>query len=323
MYARSDPDDKLRTLAELQAGVLTAEQATAAGVGPRSQQRLVSQGHWSRLTDGVFLVGGLAPDWSAMAWAGVLQVGDHARLGGTSAGFIDGLIDQPPEPILVLVPHATQRQNRSPWMFRRERPEIRQLQMRRDPPRTTIEDTVLDLCDPSFPGSDQRTPADWIADAVQQHLTTPQRLRRSLDGRRRHPRRRLLERLLDDVGRGAQSRLELSYLRDVERPHGLPASVRQRRTDNSAGRSFSDVRYEKYGVIVELDGETGHVGSGRFRDMARDNAALLDGAVTLRYGSYDLLTGPCEVGWQVGQLLLQRGWPGPFVRCSGCVSFPG
>ena len=47
MYARADPDDRLRTLAELQAGVLTAEQATAAGVGPRSQQRLVSQGHWS------------------------------------------------------------------------------------------------------------------------------------------------------------------------------------------------------------------------------------------------------------------------------------
>jgi len=41
MHTRSDPDDKLRALAELQAGILTAEQATAAGVGPRSQQRLV------------------------------------------------------------------------------------------------------------------------------------------------------------------------------------------------------------------------------------------------------------------------------------------
>ncbi|SDS54476.1 Transcriptional regulator, AbiEi antitoxin, Type IV TA system [Microlunatus soli] len=304
-------------MAKLQAGVLTREQAIGHGFGAPSLRRLVRDGHWQRLARGVYLTSPLKPDWTANAWAGVLIGGDQARLGGLAAAYQERLTE-PPDELLVLVPHTIQRENMPPWMFRRERTEVRRPMSLGSPPRSRVEDTILDLCDPDFPGSDLRTPADWIADAVQKRLTTTARLRRVLAGRRKVPRRRLLESLLDDVGAGAQSRLELTYLNDVERPHGLPRGTRQRSTRNRVGRSFQDVRYEDYGVIAELDGVSTHAGANSFRDMRRDNAALLDGAVTLRYGRHDLFTDPCGVAWQVGELLIGRGWQGMVTSCLRC-----
>lgn len=137
-----------------------------------------------------------------------------------------------------------------------------------------------------------------------------------MSGRGRHTCRTLLTELLTDVGEGAESPLELRYLRDVERRHGLPRGRRQR---PSADRpALRDVLYPDYAFIVELDGRKGHEGEGKFRDMRRDNAALLANLSTVRYGFGDVAGSPCEVGWEVAQLLLRRGWPGPFRRCSRC-----
>ena len=80
--------------------------------------------------------------------------------------------------------------------------------------------------------------------------------------------------MLVDVAEGAQSPLELTYLRDVERAHGLPTGSRQVRV---AGRRviWVDVDYEEYSTRVELDGRLGHQGEGRFRDRRRDNGAVM------------------------------------------------
>ena len=92
--------------------------------------------------------------------------------------------------------------------------------------------------------------------------------------------------MLSDVAQGAQSPIEVLYARDVERVHGLPRGTRQAA---SRGQKYiRDVDYEAYGVVVELDGRVGHTGMGRFRDMWRDNAAIVENRVTLRYGSVDL-----------------------------------
>ena len=108
--------------------------------------------------------------------------------------------------------------------------------------------------------------------------------------------------------------MEVRYLRDVERAHGLPdgrRQVRRRRTE-------CDVWYEEYGLLVELDGRRGHEGGGAFRDMRRDNSATTDGLATLRYGYRDVFGSPCEVAAQVAENLARRGWPGPFGRCQRC-----
>jgi len=157
--------------------------------------------------------------------------------------------------------------------------------------------------------------------AVQRRRTTARRLRQALGARERHPRRRLIEGLLRDVAVGAQSPLEVTYLRDVERAHGLSALVSRQRPSRD-GRAQRDVWYDDFGVVVELDGRLGHTGLGAFRDMDRDNLASLDGLLTLRSGAADLHGRPCSIAAQVARALRQRGWDGCPTRCHRCVRVP-
>lgn len=81
------------------------------------------------------------------------------------------------------------------------------------------------------------------------------------------------------------------------------------------------MRYDAFGTIVELDGRL-HI-LGRFRDMERDNATLLEGDLTLRYGWPDITERPCQVAWQVAALLTARGWAGAPTRCDRCSGATG
>jgi hypothetical protein len=310
MQPRGEPTAALLRLANAQAGVLTREQVLGLGTSRHTLRRLVDQNRWQRLAPGLFVVHNSTVEWVSLAWAGVLLGGPGARLGGTAAGYAHRLLEDAPIPVEVLVPHASPTRRRSSWTFVQERPGARDPRCTGSPPRTLVPDTVLDLCE----GASPRVLEDLVTRAVQNRLTTPLHLRRALDRRSRHSRRGLLAELLLEVAEGAESPLELRYLR-LERRHSLPAGQRQRRT-SSPGRR--DVIYREYGLVVELDGRKGHDGEGRFRDMARDNAALLEELVTMRLGFGDVAGSPCVVAAHVAQVLVQRGWPGPFRRCPDC-----
>ncbi|WP_232506535.1 hypothetical protein [Microlunatus flavus] len=216
----------------------------------------------------------------------------------------------------MLVPHGQILASSERWQFLRERAGARSPRSSGSPPCTTVEDTVLDLCAEARP----EDVVGWATVAVQRRRTTAARLLRELDGRQRHPRRALLTALLTDVAAGAESPLEVTYLRDVERAHGLPPAVRQRPSRDR--RALRDVRYPEYRVVVELDGRLGHTELGRFRDMDRDNVAGLDGLFTMRYGAADLWGRPCAVAAQVAAALRQRGWRGLPTRCRRCSRVP-
>lgn len=126
--------------------------------------------------------------------------------------------------------------------------------------------------------------------------------------------------VLEKSADGVNSALELAYTQDVERPHGLPAANRQRSRAELPYQS--DVGYDDYQLLVELDGRDGHVGTGRFRDMWRDNRFALRDWLTLRYGWFDVTDHPCLVAVQVWLALSAKGWPEPFQRCSRCRDVP-
>jgi hypothetical protein len=274
-------------------------------------ERLIRQGHWQRLERSVYFTSAEDPSWTSLAWAGVLLGGHQARVGGSAAGFLHGLLEAPPKPITVLVPSDQVTRSRYPWRFRREGDGIRDARSPGSPPRTTVEDTVLDLCDDGTAGQ----AIGWVTQAVQSRRTTVGQLRRALQRRRRSHHRQLLEDLLGDVAAGVESPLELRYLRDVERPHGLPRADRQNYGRNPFRR---DVVYLPFRLVVELDGRLGHEGMGRFRDMWRDNVTTVGGELTLRYGLLDIAERPCVVAQQVGTVLHRQGWAGPFTRCPHC-----
>lgn len=313
MKPRLNPTPELLSLAVLQSHVVTTEQVLGHGLGRRSLGRLIAEGRWQRLDAGLYLTSGRPPDWLGQAWGGVLLGGPHARLGGRSAGFLHGLNDEP-ETIEVLIPWETVRLSRGAWQFTRERSGVRSTRTVGDPPRLTIEDTVLDLTQRA---SDAEV-INMITRAVQTRRTTSDRLRNRMLCRERLHHRRLLEKLLADVAAGAESPLEIDFLRDVERPHGLPIGKRQYR----AGKRRLDILYEEFATVVELDGRLGHEGTGRFRDMHRDNAAILSGRIPLRYGWHDVHCLPCQLAAQVATVLAARGWNGLFERCHRCRNVP-
>jgi very-short-patch-repair endonuclease len=105
--------------------------------------------------------------------------------------------------------------------------------------------------------------------------------------------------ILTDVATGSHSLLELRYLRDVERAHGLPSGLRQRAVDNE----FTDVAYVPFGFVVELDGRFHFAPRQRWRDLERDNRAALRSEATLRYGWLDVTSRPCAAAVQVLQMM--------------------
>lgn len=314
MHPRLDPPDQLLALAAAQAGIVSAEQALHLGLSRASIKRLVDQGSWQRLTRGIFLLGVGQPSWLGLVWSGILIGGAGSRVGFEAAGHLWGILADPPPSIQVLVPWATVLPPRGPWIFPRERPGVRDQRSPGDPPRTSIEDTVLDLCAEIGPSG----LVDVITTAIQMRRTNADRLLACALGRARLPHRKLIEGLLSDVGEGAESALELAYLHDVERRHQLPPAARQHHSAKHG--AIRDLRYKEFGVLIELDGRT-HI-SGRLRDKRRDNAALLGGEVTLRYGWQDVSSRPCEVAWEVAALLIRCGWSGLPVRCGWCRNLP-
>ena len=81
------------------------------------------------------------------------------------------------------------------------------------------------------------------------------------------------------------------------------------------GRWYRDVRYPIWRVVIELDGRAAHPPDGLFRDMHRDNRAAILGDRALRFGWREVVTDPCQVARQVGEVLALGGWTGRPLAC--------
>jgi hypothetical protein len=255
--------------------------------------------------------------WESRVWAAWLAFGPDAAIAGETAlrwyGF-DGVRDD--DVIRLEIPHERRLRRQAGVAVTRRRDLDCRLLGSREPPMVRLEVAVLTVA------SRRRRPEDAVAlvlDSCRQRRTTPQRLLAELDRLPRLRRRALLIEVLRDAAGGTESFLEYVYLHKVERAHGLPTAARQVRADGSHGVVYRDTQYEEYGVIVELDGRAGHEAAGaRWRDMSRDNAALMEAKLTLRFG-YQLVGDPCAAAAQVAQVLHSRGWRGvPAPCCPSC-----
>jgi hypothetical protein len=160
---------------------------------------------------------------------------------------------------------------------------------------------------------------DWLCRACGGRFTTSGRILDAMALRQKLRWRADLTTALAAVTDGVHSGLELRYVRHVERAHGLPKARRQVKVVRSRRNEYRDNLYSDYGVAVETDGVASHPVEARWHDIARDNAAAVDGVLTLRYGWSDITTRPCLVAAQVAAVLNGRGWPGQPRRCGpGC-----
>jgi hypothetical protein len=164
--------------------------------------------------------------------------------------------------------------------------------------------------------------ASYIIVACARRLTTPDRLRATIERRPRVRWRALLMEACAQASNGCHSLLEARYVRDVERAHGLPTAIRQVRVRSASGTVYDDARYPEYGVVVELDGRQHTEPRARHRDLGRDNEHALHGLTVLRYDWMAVAFDACRVAREVGALLGSRGWPGTPRWCRRCGPTP-
>ena len=295
-----------RDLVDLQCGVISRQQAILGGMDPDVVARLVRSGRWQRLQRGSYAVFTGTPPREAQLWAALHGAGPGAVLSHQTAAELFRLIDSRSSLIHVTVPaprHIDRAAgvviHRSTRLDDARHPSLL-------PPRTRIEETVLDLVQQAAAFRRrlqlglQRLPTTayhgWPAAAAME-LRKKARWRGELAG-----------------GAGG-------YRGGRAFAAGVPVRARRRAAARPAGgrppgpgsrRGYLDNLYEEYQVCVELDGRTAHPDDRRWQDIHRDNAAAAEGQVTLRYSWADIAQRACPTGWEVGTTLsTQRGWPGP------------
>jgi hypothetical protein len=277
----------------------------------------IRSGRWRQLHSGVYATFTGVPGRSSQLWAAVLSAGPGAVLSHETAAELLRLTDKAADLIHVTVPRQRHVVPAFGVSLHRSARAVQAALANSNPPRTTIEDTVLDLTQTAANFDDV---CGWVTRAFARELTDEERLRAAMRQRPKLRWRTDLHELIAAAASGDHSVLEFRYERDVERAHGLPEPVRQAPFVGPNGRrGRRDRLYRDYGVVVELDGRLAHPAENQGQDKDRDNAAAVDGHQSLRYGWAQIRWHPCATALQVARVLRAHGWDGWPRPCSpGC-----
>ena len=264
-------------------------------------------GTWRQLQRGVYATFTGEPTRAALLWAAVLRAGPGAVLSHQSAAELDHLTSRPSPRIHVTVPRERRVRGAKGVIIHRSDRIAGARHPVLLPPRTRIEETVIDLTQTARTFDDA---FHWLCQACGSRLTTPEHLRSALSQRSRVRHRDGLAVALADIEEGVRSLLEHRYVHRVERAHRLPSAKRQVTSVAGKSRRYLDNLYEEFGVAAELDGRAAHPAQERWRDIHRDNASAGLGIITLRYSWADVTEHACEVAAEIATVLQRRGWLG-------------
>jgi hypothetical protein len=286
---------------------------------PDAIDRLLRSGRWQRLHPGSYTVFTGEPSREAVLWAALHRSGSGAVLSHLTAAELFHLVDRPSSLIHVTIPHH-RRVERVPGVVIHR--SVRVPEARHPtalPPRTRIEETVLDLVQDAASAEGAFV---WACGACQRRLTTAERIAATMSRRKKVRWRAELLAALGDIDDGAHSLLEQRYVRRVERPHGLPHAKRQVQVIRGTRYSYLDNLYLAYRLSVELDGRMAHPDYRRWLDNRRINEAAAEGRATLVYNWADVSWRSCETAWQIGLALRHGGWPGIVRSCGSSCTLP-
>lgn len=301
---REDRRARVRRLADVQGGVLHRRQLYAAGI-TRSQLRAELKAErwrsWGRQTIAVH-TGALSQ--LALFQRAVFETGADAALDGVSALAAAGLENFESSLVHLSVSKST--------TYRRPRGvRVHETRRRRDddvlgtsPPRVRAEVAAIRA---ALWATTSRQAALILMMAVQQRICTPAGLQAAFVLVKRDQRRRFIAGVLADVAAGAQSMGELDFAR-MCRSRGLPEPDRQVRRKLASGRVFLDVYWERYGVVVEIEGLHHLLPDVAIADSLRQNRLTIDNDKLLRIPVIGLRIAADEFLEQVEQLLSANGW---------------
>lgn len=263
-------------LADAHGGVATRGMLRTEGLPPglvRAQERA---GRWSRLGRHTLGVSARDPGEEGLRWRAVWESGPRAVLDGVSALHAAGLTGWAEPVIHVTVPSGN-RVHRIAGV-RLHRLDDQGPVLRVGVPRTRPEVAVVRAA--RWAATDRQA-ATLLAMTMQQRLAHPDRVIAVWETVLRCSRRRLLEQVVTDVCRGAQSLDELDFAALCRR-RGLPEPSRQVVRTGRRGRIYLDVAWEGLGVHVEIDGAQHAQGLNAVDDALRHNDLAVEGTVNLR-----------------------------------------
>jgi hypothetical protein len=314
----SELPSTLRNLARNQSGIVSRAQAQRAGLTVDTIKFRVRSDRWRQIHPGVYATFTGMPGRNARLWAAVLSAGRGAVLSHETAAELHRLTDKVTDSIHVTVPWQRRVIAVSGVSLHRCQRADEIVLGHTYPPRTRVEETVLDLTQTAATFDDV---CGWVTRAFARDLTDEARLSAAITQRTKLRWRADLHELIVAAATGDHSVLEFRYERDVERAHGLPPPSRQVPfAGPGSRRGRQDRVYEDYAVVVELDGQLAHPEENRWQDKAGDNAAAVGGKQTLRYSWTDVRQRPCATAAQVATVLRVHGWQGVPRPCSyGCL----
>jgi len=307
-WRRQLDGEGLDALIDAQNRIVSRVQLLAARRTESEIRRRLRRRSWQTIHPGVYATHTGPIGYEERLLAGLLYAGPEAAWSHYTAAEQFGLIKPDSERQVHLSIPATRRV--------RGRPDLRIHRVDQwidrlaaaTPPRSAPAHAVLEVVGLVGTLDDA---AAVVAEACQSGRVDPAEILRSLANHRRLRHGRDLRPILADVAAGSHSLLELRYLRDVERAHGLPTGIRQR----LVGDEFTDIAYPEFGLVVELDGRFHLAPNRRWKDLDRDNRATLRAESTLRYGWLDITGRPCEAAAQVVQVLRRKA---PEFRATAC-----
>jgi hypothetical protein len=310
----SDVPPRLLEFARLQAGVVSRRQAIGVGMTTSAVTSKVAHGRWRNMHPGVYAIFTRPASRNARLWAAVLHAGTGAQLSHETAAELLRLTDERCPLIHLMIPAERRISPREGLVVHRSSHLAQGWRFARGvPPHTLVEETILDLLDGAAHFDDA---VGWITRAFQRNLTNEGNLRRAMEARKRLRWRARLDEVISMAAGGTDSTLEYRYDTDVERAHALPPARKQVAFTKLDGtRGYRDRYYDRYGLVVELDGRRYH-DDRREHDRRRDNAAAATAGATLRYGWDDVTRTPCETAAQVYVALRKRGYAGTLKPCA-------
>lgn len=263
--ARSTTVESLYQLAARQYGLISREQALAAGVSPSSIRHAVDSKRWTRKYQGVYIVAGVPDSWHQRLLAACMLGGDEALASGRSAAALLRLSGFRPGPIEISTPRNLRR---SDIVVRRVASlELADVTQVSGIPTTDPARTLIDLA-----GITPPEPLEIaFHDALFRLISVPRlRWRLNLKSTKGQPGVGLLREWLEELGpngRPAESGLETILYRRLVNA-GLPRPVRQ----HPIGVRRPDLAYPEIGLAIEAYGYGSHNGKVKWqKDLDRDN----------------------------------------------------
>jgi hypothetical protein len=281
----------------------------------------VKSGRWQRPCKGVVVAhSGPFTDDQLLRVALLRAGATRAALAGPTAARLDGLsgfADACPAdggPVHVLTHHDFTKPVPMPGLhlvvhhtkFLEESLDVHPA---REPRRTRI---ARSLVNAAIWRETDRGTLSMLAAGVQQRIVHVGQLREVVERiGATLPRRRLILEALADIEGGAQALSELDFTRTVIRRFGLPEPERQAgRRDERGRQRWIDVVWEKYKVMVEIDGAQHIEALSYWDDMDRGNGFIIDGYRVLRFPAWVVRRRPEYVAEQVLKALREGRYPG-------------